>query len=300
MKCSRIALLLVASAGMAAGATSACSSDDSATAGGAGSAGEAGSSGGKGGSAQTSAGSGGSATAGHGGSGGTNSNAGNGGVAQGGAAGSSSAGTAGSGGNGTAGSAGTANTAGEGGAAGGNGEAGNGGEGAGTPCGPSLTLPVVPDAIKVTASAVLVAAYAAEGTQTYTCQMTGTGDTATYAWSTASVPAATLYDAECAVAAMHYAGPHWQANDGSTILGTKVRGVNSSTANSIQQLLLSAVAEGTTTGILTPVTAVQRLNTVGGSAPSTGCDAGHVNATVAVPYTATYYFYSGADTIPPA
>jgi hypothetical protein len=95
-----------------------------------------------------------------------------------------------------------------------------------------------------------------------------------------------------------YAGPHWKATDGSIILGTKVRGVASATANSIQQLLLSTVPDAGVTGLFSPVTAVQRLNTVGGVAPASGCDSTTVNSTVAVPYTATYYFYSGANIIP--
>lgn len=271
-------------AGTASVLMSGCSSDDSSG----GSAGQGGGSAGKGGSAT-----GGTSTAGSGG---------HGGAATGGSSGSTAGGSAGSAGHGggISGGAGALGAAGEGGASGSGNEGGSGGEAAITPCGPSsLTAPTVPAAIAVTASAVLVAAYAAEGVQTYTCQQTGTGGSATYAWSTASVPTANLYGADCMIAATHYAGPHWKAKDGSIVLGTKVRSAPSSTAASIPQLLLSAAAEGTTVGLLTPVTAIQRLDTVGGIAPSTGCDDQHVNGTVDVPYTATYYFYSGTDTIPP-
>lgn len=285
MKRSQIALLLMFGAGTASVLMSGCSSDDSSG----GSAGQGGGSAGKGGSAT-----GGTSTAGSGG---------HGGAATGGSSGSTAGGSAGSAGHGggISGGAGALGAAGEGGASGSGNEGGSGGEAAITPCGPSsLTAPTVPAAIAVTASAVLVAAYAAEGVQTYTCQQTGTGGSATYAWSTASVPTANLYGADCMIAATHYAGPHWKAKDGSIVLGTKVRSTPSATAASIPQLLLSAAAEGTTVGILTPVTAIQRLDTVGGVAPSTGCDEQHVNGTVDVPYTATYYFYSGTDTIPPA
>ena len=37
--------------------------------------------------------------------------------------------------------------------------------------------------------------------------------------------------------------------------------------------------------------AVQRINTVGGLAPATGCDAAHAGATAPVFYTADYWFY---------
>jgi hypothetical protein len=278
MKRSRVALLGVLSAGFVIVLASGCSDEDSGMTASGGAAGSAGSSGkgGGGGAAASHAGSGGAvAAAGEGGA--INAEAGFGGADLGGAPG----------------------MAGEGGASGAISAAGSGGEGgAMSPCGPALSEPDVPTDIQVTSTAVLVAAYAAVGTQTYTCLATVSGDTTTYAWSATSVPSATLYGQTCAQAATHYAGPHWQANDGSIILGTKVRSDPSITAASIPRLLLSAVVDGGVTGILTPVTAVQRLDTVGGIAPSAGCDAAHVNGTVAVPYTANYYFYSGSSTIP--
>ena len=39
---------------------------------------------------------------------------------------------------------------------------------------------------------------------------------------------------------------------------------------------------------------------VGGIAPLTPCTAANVEAKAAIPYTADYYFYSGADIIPAA
>lgn len=202
-------------------------------------------------------------------------------------------GAAGEGGGGaTSGAAG-----GEGGMAGGGVEGGAGGQGPDGPCAPALAEPTVPDAIKVTDSAVLVAVYGAVGVQKYTCTQTGSGESATYAWSTASVPTATLRNAECDVVGDHYAGPRWRSVDGSIALGVRVADATSAAPSSIAQLLLSATAEGTT-GIFSPVTAIQRLDTVGGVAPATGCTALTVATTVDVPYTANYYFYSGANIIP--
>jgi hypothetical protein len=43
---------------------------------------------------------------------------------------------------------------------------------------------------------------------------------------------------------------------------------------------------------MTKVEFIRRSDTHGGTAPSTGCDAEHLNAIVRVPYTATYTFYS--------
>jgi len=50
------------------------------------------------------------------------------------------------------------------------------------------------------------------------------------------------------------------------------------------------------TGVFTDVTFVQRLNTTGGLAPTTGCDAAHVDTTMPVAYTADYYFFTGGVT----
>ena len=44
--------------------------------------------------------------------------------------------------------------------------------------------------------------------------------------------------------------------------------------------------------MLSPVTSIQRLNTKGGKAPATGCDAAHVAQEVRVPYTANYLFFA--------
>lgn len=207
----------------------------------------------------------------------------------------------------TGGGAGTAGEAGEGGMGGdggmGGSEAGAGGEAGSapvTPCAPALTKPAgVPTAIAVKPEAVLVAVYAATGVQTYTCVATTVNTTTTYAWSS-SVPTANLYGQACGLAGTHYAGPHWKANDGSILLGTRLRDAASTTANSVPLLLLSAAVDAGVAGVLTPVTAIQRLNTVGGTAPTTACSAANVNGTAAIPYTADYYFYSGADIIPPA
>jgi hypothetical protein len=62
--------------------------------------------------------------------------------------------------------------------------------------------------------------------------------------------------------------------------------------NSIPWLLLGA-ASNAGTGVFDRVTYVQRVNTVGGNAPTApGASAGEV---VRVPYTAEYIFYKKAD-----
>ena len=135
----------------------------------------------------------------------------------------------------------------------------------------------------------------ATGTQNYTCQSTATG----YAW-TLVAPWATLVDDKGKQLMTHFAGPTWQAKDGSKVVGARVDGVTVS-PNAIPWLLLRAasVSPGPDGDArLERTTFIQRVNTTGGLAPTSGCDAAHVGAASNVPYTADYYFYrakGGAD-----
>ena len=113
-----------------------------------------------------------------------------------------------------------------------------------------------------------------------------------YHWSGTSwgpaTPDATIYaDAGgTGVIATHFAGPTWQANSGGKVVGTVAERCPVDAA-SIPWLSLTGVASGP--GIFEKVTFIQRLNTVGGNAPSV---AGTVIGQEAkVPYTADYLFY---------
>lgn len=89
------------------------------------------------------------------------------------------------------------------------------------------------------------------------------------------------------VTGIHYAGPTWQDNDGSKVVGARMAAVTvDSTA--IPWLLLRA-ASTSGDGTFTDTTFIQRLNTLGGLAPTTpGTVAGEE---ALVPYIADYYFY---------
>ena len=126
------------------------------------------------------------------------------------------------------------------------------------------------------------------GVQIYACQATSTG----FGW-VFQAPQATLYDRHGRVAGTHFAGPTWQANDGSTVVGAKVASFTVD-PSSIPWLLLRATSH-TGDGRMSEVSYVQRLQTSGGIAPSSGCDANHVGDVAQVDYTATYYFYEGED-----
>ena len=115
-----------------------------------------------------------------------------------------------------------------------------------------------------------------------------------YTWNGASwgkaVPQATLFDNEGNVVATHFAGPTWESNSGSRVVGALVQPFTVDT-NSIPWLLLSAVTSETTgPGIFAATTYIQRVNTSGGNAPAN--DGTEIGQVARIPYTADYFFYT--------
>jgi hypothetical protein len=113
-----------------------------------------------------------------------------------------------------------------------------------------------------------------------------------YRWNGMSwgfvAPSATLY-ADAGghrQVATHFAGPTWQSTSGGTVVGTVLNHCTRDAA-SIPWLSLTAIPDGP--GIFGNVTFIQRLNTVGGNAPSTPGSV--LGEQVRVPYTADYLFY---------
>jgi hypothetical protein len=132
----------------------------------------------------------------------------------------------------------------------------------------------------------------ATGVQRYTCNTTATGT----AWAFVA-PVADLLNNGFRVGT-HYAGPTWEGNDGSTVVGARVAGATVD-PTAIPWLLLSVVDNnGPLFGTMTNVTAIQRLETAGGLAPTAGCNADLVGSTVDVPHTTKYYFYRTNNLLP--
>jgi hypothetical protein len=131
----------------------------------------------------------------------------------------------------------------------------------------------------------------ATGVQEYTCQATATG----FAWSFVA-PDADLYlqHETDTIVGHHFAGPTWEYEDGSFVVAAK-RAAAQPDKTAIPWLLLVAVSHGGDDGRMTGVTSIQRLVTVGGNAPATGCDADHAGSAANVPYTASYFFYVTRD-----
>ena len=148
--------------------------------------------------------------------------------------------------------------------------------------------PHVPAAIDPPASVTLAAGLAANGVQIYVCAAPKPGEAP--AW-TLEGPHATLSQGKDVVA-IHFAGPTWQALDGSAVKGAKLASADAPVATAVPWLLLSATPSGS--GTFGQVSHVQRLDTAGGKAPSGGCDASHLGAKVLVPYTSSYFFYRPA------
>ncbi|MGH3974408.1 MAG: DUF3455 domain-containing protein [Pseudonocardiaceae bacterium] len=107
-------------------------------------------------------------------------------------------------------------------------------------------------------------------------------------------PQANLYDIGTGVQhGVHFAGPYWTDVDGSRVKA-KVSGETNAPIDSernIKWLRLEAVEKfGSNDDVLSQVTFIQRVLTLGGQPPSTqqpteGC------ATLSVPYTALYLFW---------
>jgi hypothetical protein len=125
-----------------------------------------------------------------------------------------------------------------------------------------------------------------KGVQIYICQQSAAGPQWVF-----QAPEAKLLDASGNPIGTHGAGPIWKSNDGSTVKGEVLQKSPSPEPTSIPWLLLKAVSPSGS-GIMTNVEYIRRSDTQGGSSPTTGCDAQHLNAVTRVPYTATYTFYS--------
>lgn len=154
---------------------------------------------------------------------------------------------------------------------------------------PSKPLADVPDKLKPDANESLAMIVPAKGVQIYECRAKKDQPEA-YEW-TFVAPEADLFDVRGNKIGRHYAGPHWESNDGSKIVGTVKERADASAADAIPWLLLAAKSTGSE-GSFSKVTSIQRVNTVGGVAPKTGCSQAAAGTPARITYTADYYFFS--------
>ena len=124
--------------------------------------------------------------------------------------------------------------------------------------------------------------YAAKGVQVYVCNAKGGANE----WGF-KAPEAELTDAQGKLFARHYAGPTWEAPDGSKIVGKVLANEPAPKKGAIPWLLLSTESSGS--GVLAGVNFVQRVNTSGGLGPTGACPTAGTERRV--DYTADYIFY---------
>jgi hypothetical protein len=150
------------------------------------------------------------------------------------------------------------------------------------------TLPQVPENLSVPATQKLTLEADASGVQIYECKAAA-NDPSRFEWSLRA-PEAELFDPTGKRIGKHYAGPTWESLDGSKVVGEVKARSDSPDPNAIPWLLLGAKSVSGN-GVLGQTVSVQRIQTVGGKAPSQGCSAASASTEVRMPYTAKYYFY---------
>jgi hypothetical protein len=146
----------------------------------------------------------------------------------------------------------------------------------------------IPANLTAPAGNVLLFELEARGDQIYTCEAKPDDATA-YIW-TFKAPEAELFNKRGELAGTHFAGPTWQGFDGSSVVGAVLERSDSPDTGAIPWLLLEA-KDHAGSGAFSTITYVQRLDTVGGTAPAEGCDEAQEGKEVRVPYEATYAFY---------
>jgi hypothetical protein len=137
----------------------------------------------------------------------------------------------------------------------------------------------VPDNLKPGANESLALIVPAKGVQIYECRAGN--------WVFVA-PEAELFDRAGKKIGSHYAGPHWESADGSKIVGAVKQRAEAPATGNIPWLLLGTKSVGSE-GAFSKVSSVQRVATVGGMAPTQGCQSGEK---ARVYYSADYYFFT--------
>jgi hypothetical protein len=142
------------------------------------------------------------------------------------------------------------------------------------------TTVAVPESLNPGANQSLAMVVPAKGVQIYECR--------DRKWVFVA-PDAELFDAGGRRIGKHYAGPVWEANDGSRVAASVKSRADAPAPGSIPWLLLSAKSVGAE-GAFSKVTSIQRVSTSGGLAPRGECAQPGERARSS--YTADYYFFT--------
>lgn len=145
----------------------------------------------------------------------------------------------------------------------------------------------LPEAVRVPAGAMQKMWTVGTGELTYECRekkdMAGQ-----FEWGVVG-PVATLKDKNGMVVGKYYAGPTWEANDGSKVTGKQLAVAPNMPGNIPLQLVKADPAMGM--GAMQGISHIQRLKTVGGVAPASACGMANKGERQQVAYQADYVFY---------
>jgi hypothetical protein len=149
--------------------------------------------------------------------------------------------------------------------------------------------PAIPEKLKVPAGHKLLLRVQAKGVQIYRAV---TGKDGKLAWEL-EAPLADLFDGEGKKVGCHYAGPAWEASDGSKVVRDTKEPVKSAeakeAAKNIPWLLIKVKAADDRKGAFAGVVYVQRVETKGGKAPA--ALPVRAGTKIGVPYRAVYLLY---------
>lgn len=148
----------------------------------------------------------------------------------------------------------------------------------------------LPEPIRVPAGHAQSMWTVGKGEITYACKMKP--DQSGHAW-TFMAPVASLWDDKKMEVGKYYAGPTWEAADGSKVMGKQLA-VSPGGDGNIPLQLVQANPQGSM-GAMSKVSYIQRLNTQGGVAPKAPCAADNAGAEMKVAYQADYVFYTATQ-----
>lgn len=154
---------------------------------------------------------------------------------------------------------------------------------------PSIPSPSAAQKLRVGAEESLAMIVPAKGVQIYECRASK-AQAVGYEWAFVG-PEADLFDTRGMRIGRHYAGPSWEAFDGSKIVGSVKASTTAPDDGAIPWLLLGAKSVGPE-GTFSDVSSVRRVHTTGGMAPADGCSGAAAGTRARVPYTADYYFFT--------
>ena len=125
------------------------------------------------------------------------------------------------------------------------------------------------------------------GELTYECRAKP-ADAMAFEWAFVG-PVAKLLDGTNKEIGKYYAGPTWEAMDGSKVTGKQVAVAPAAPGSIPLQLVKAEPTMGA--GAMAGITYIQRVNTRGGVAPGKPCTAATSGMQEQVPYQADYVFY---------